>query len=58
MPFWLWRGSSQSCLPTSEQNGGGKQASEERGKEKPGFESENTQAFGSTQVWLWDLHQV
>lgn len=33
MPFWLWRGSCQSCSPTSEQNGGGEQASGERDEE-------------------------
>lgn len=42
-PFWLGRGSCQSCLLTSEQQGGGEQVAEERGEERPGFEDENTQ---------------
>ena len=53
VPFWLGRGCHQSCFLTSQQQGGGEQAAEERGEERPGFEDANTQGDkGLTQVWL------
>lgn len=48
MPFWLQGGSHQSCPLTLEQNGGGKQNSEEGGEESPGLKDENTEVLGST----------
>lgn len=48
MPFWLQGDSHWSCPRTLEQNGGGKQASEEGGEERPGFKDENTEVLGST----------
>lgn len=46
MPFWLQGGNHRSCPLTLEQNGRGKQASEEGGEERPGFKDANTEVLG------------